>query len=232
MAVVPGSDFADRRVLRIPDPAERENLATFVARAVRLDPAAVIRLRRRGERYVSAWAATGFEALAVRTVVAALDVDDVTVGGDVVLAGLNGPGASGPIDLGYSMDSAWRTALPPQHGFVHVDDVPARSLVELAERGVRLATEHGSGHGPPAALLGQTVLTVTGNNEQVEVQMRVVFALTAMDFIPHAGDRADSRRIAAGEIVRVRATRTWLRLDARYGSVARRRGPGMPLLPR
>lgn len=35
--------------LRIPDPAERENLATFVARAVRLDPAAVIRLRRRGD---------------------------------------------------------------------------------------------------------------------------------------------------------------------------------------
>ncbi|MCM6777681.1 hypothetical protein NDR87_29500 [Nocardia sp. CDC159] len=224
-------EYSDQRVLQIRDPAERENLATFVARAIRLDPAAVIRLRRRGVNYVSAWAATGFEALAVRTVVAELGVGDVTVGGDLILSGLNGPDAGAPIDLGYSMDSAWRGALPPTTGFVHVDDVPARALVELAERGVELAAEHGSGHGPPASLLDQTVLTVTGGDEQVEVPMRVVFALTAMDFIPHSGDKADSRRITSTEIVRVRATRTWLRIDARYGSVARRRGPGMPLIP-
>ncbi|MGF6886052.1 hypothetical protein ABIA39_000019 [Nocardia sp. GAS34] len=213
--------------LRIPDPAERENLATFVARAVRLDPAAVIRLRRRGDRYVSAWAATGFEALAVRTVVGELGVDDVTAAGDVLLSGLQGPAANGRVDLGFSMDSAWRTALPPTSGFAHIDDVPARTLVELAERGAELASEHGSGHGPPASLLDQTVLTVTGEGDRVEVPMRVVFALTAMDFIPHAGERAEARRIAPGEIVRVRATRTWLRLDARYGSVARRRGPAL-----
>src|SRR6266568_5559661 len=135
--------------LHVPDPAERENLATFVARAVRLDPAAVIRLRRRGDRYVSAWAASGFEALAVRTVVAELGVDDITAGGDVLLSGLQGPAANGRVDLGFSMDSAWRTALPPATGFDHIDDVPARTLVELAERGVELAAEHGSGHGPP-----------------------------------------------------------------------------------
>ncbi|BCK57759.1 hypothetical protein [Nocardia wallacei] len=230
--MLPGFDRSDQRALRVPDPAERENLATFVGRAVRLDPAAVIRLRRRGDRYVAAWAATSFEALAVRTVVADLGVDDVTVGGDTLLSGLAGPGAGGPIDLGFSMDSAWRTALPPADGWVHVDDVPARSLVELAERGAEVAAEHGSGFGPPVSLLDQAVLTVTGGGQQVEVPMRVVFALTAMDFIPHSGDKADSRRIAPTEIVRVRAARTWLRLDARYGSVARRRGPGMPLTPR
>ncbi|MFJ1460609.1 hypothetical protein [Nocardia wallacei] len=230
--MMPGFDRSDQRALRVPDPAERENLATFVGRAVRLDPAAVIRLRRRGDRYVAAWTATSFEALAVRTVVADLGVDDVTVGGDTLLSGLTGPGAGGPIDLGFSMDSAWRTALPPADGWVHVDDVPARSLVELAERGAEVAAEHGSGLGPPVSLLDQAVLTVTGAGQQVEVPMRVVFTLTAMDFIPHSGDKADSRRIAPTEIVRVRAARTWLRLDARYGSVARRRGPGMPLTPR
>ncbi len=213
--------------LLIPDPAERENLATFVGRAVRLDPAAVIRLRRRDDRYISAWAATSFEVLAVRTVLGELGVDDVTAGGDVLLSGLRAPAPDGRIDLGFSMDSAWRTALPPVAGFTHIDDIPARSLVELAERGVELAAEHGSGHGPPASLLEQTVLTVTGAGERAEVPMRVVFALTAMDFIPHAGDRPDPRRIAPGEIVRVRASRTWLRLDARYGSVARRRGPAL-----
>ncbi|NEW35817.1 hypothetical protein GV791_25085 [Nocardia cyriacigeorgica] len=221
--------MTEQRVLYVGDPAERENLATFLGRALRLDQAAVVRLRRRDERLVSAWVATGFEALAVRTVVAELGVDDVTVGADLVLSGL----ASGsPIDLGYSMDSAWRGALPPVTGFSHVDDVPARTLVELAEQGADLAKEHGSGHGPPAALLDQTVLTVSGDAVQVQVPMRVVFALTAMDFIPHSGDRADSRRIPPDEIVRVRSSNTWLRLDARYGSVARRLGGGLPLTPR
>ncbi|WP_232331834.1 hypothetical protein [Nocardia puris] len=220
--------IGEQRVLHVADPAERENLATFLSRAVRLDPAAVIRLRRRGERFVSGWVATGFEALAVRTVVAELGVDDVTVGADLVLAGL---GTGSPIDLGYSMDSAWRGALPPADGFVHVDDVPARTLVELAERGAQLAKEHGSQHGPPASLLDQTVLTVSADDTEVRVPMRVVFALTAMDFIPHSGDKAEARRIPPTEIVRVRATATWLRIDARYGSVARRRSGSIPLLP-
>jgi hypothetical protein len=220
--------ISDQRVLEVADPAERENLATFLSRAVRLDPAAVVRMRRRGDRYVAAWVTTGFETLAVRTVVAVLGVDDATVGADQVLSGLS----SGlPIDLGYSMDSAWRGALPPDAGFEHVDDVPARTLVELAEQGAAVAKEHGSSHGPPASLLDQTVLTVSAGNAEVRVPMRVVFALTAMDFIPHSGDKADSRRIQPTEIVRVRATKTWLRLDARYGSVARRLGGGIPLTP-
>ncbi|GEM31179.1 hypothetical protein NN3_21860 [Nocardia neocaledoniensis NBRC 108232] len=220
---------SEQRVLHAPDPAERENLATFLTRAIRLDPAAVVRLRRRGSSLVSAWVATGFETLAVRTVTAELGVDDVTVGADAVLAGLR---TGHPIDLGYSMDSAWRGALPPTDGFTHVDDVPARALVELAERGADLAREHGGAHGPPASLLDQSVLTVTGADElTVDVPMRVVFALTAMDFIPHAGEKTESRRIQPAELVRVRATRTWLRLDARYGSVARRLGGGIPLSP-
>jgi hypothetical protein len=220
--------MSEQRVLEVSDPAERENLATFLSRAVRLDPAAVVRLRRRGVSLVSAWVATGFETLAVRTVVAELGVEDVTVGADMVLAGL--PSAT-PIDLGYSMDSSWRGALPPDDGFAHIDDIPARTLVELAEQGAALAKEHGSSHGPPASLLDQTVLTVSAADTHVQVPMRVVFALTAMDFIPHSGDKADSRRISPTEIVRVRATKTWLRIDARYGSVARRLGGAIPLTP-
>ncbi|MEV0293963.1 hypothetical protein [Nocardia sp. NPDC050710] len=220
--------IAEQRVLHVSDPAERENLATFLTRAIRLDDAAVVRLRRRGERHIFAWVITGFEALAARTVIAELGVDDVTVGADLVLAGLS---SGSPIDLGYSMDSAWRGALPPTEGFAHIDDVPARTLVELAERGAQLAKEHGSSHGPPASLLDQTVLTVSADQISVEVPMRVVFALTAMDFIPHSGDKAEARRIPPTEIVRVRATNTWLRLDARYGSVARRRGGGISLFP-
>lgn len=232
------------RALRIPDPAEREDLAAFVTQAVRLDDAAIVRLRRRGDGRVNAWAGTGFEALAVRACQAELGVDDTTVAGDVLLAGLEAGGER--IDLGFSLDSAWRGALPPTNGFVHVDDVPARVLVELAQRGVELAKEHSSKHGPPASLLDQEVIAVSagradpaGEPDRVAVPMRVVFALTAMGFIPFRGERSDPqldlgdgnsvRRIDPAEVVRVRATQAWLRLDARYGSVAKRRAGELPL---
>ncbi|HLS75882.1 MAG TPA: hypothetical protein VK083_03695 [Nocardia sp.] len=215
-------------VLDVADPGERANLSAFLGCALRQDEAAAVRLRRRGTRHVSAWVSTGFETLATRTVEGVLGVEDTTVGADLVQAGLR---AAGPIDLGYSMDSAWRGALPPADGFVHLEDVPARTLVRLSERGAALAKEHGGRHGPPSGLLDQTVLTVSAGEDRVEVPMRVVFALTAMDFIPHSGERAEAHRIDATEIVRVRATASWLRIDARYGSVARRRGGGFPIFP-
>jgi hypothetical protein len=56
--------------------------------------------------------------------------------------------------------------------------------------------------------------------------MRCVFALTAMGFLPQDADAIDS-----SEIVRVRILRAWLRIDARFGSVYRRRGdPAVVLL--
>jgi hypothetical protein len=49
--------------------------------------------------------------------------------------------------------------------------------------------------------------------------MRCVFALTAMGFLPQSSEAVD-----AEEIVRVRVLPAWLRIDARFGSVYRRRG--------
>ena len=59
--------------------------------------------------------------------------------------------------------------------------------------------------------------------------MRCVFALTAMGFLPQSsaaseGMGLDPQTVAADEIVRVRALPAWLRIDARFGSVYRRRG--------
>lgn len=89
-------------------------------------------------------------------------------------------------------------------------------MLELAQRGGELAREHGSAHGPPVSLLDQSVVTVDGvGGQQVDVPMRCVFALTAMGFIPASP--------AEDEPVRVRALPSWLRLDARFGSVYRHR---------
>lgn len=203
------------RGLIIPDDIVRRDLAVFVEHALRLDEAAVIRLRARSDGLVTAWVATGLDVLAVRVVDGRLSPDDLSCGADKLARGLREADASGYIDPGYPMDSAWRGGLPPDVGFTHLDDVPAAVLTDLASRGAGLAKEHSSAHGPPASLLDQDVLQVSSDDDVIGVPMRCVFALTAMGFMPESP--------GAEEIVRVRLSPTWLRIDARFGSVYRRR---------
>lgn len=199
--------------------AHRGDLATFVDHALRLDDAAVIRLRARSAGLLSAWVATGFDVLASRVVVGQVRPEDLSVGADALSRGLEAMDESGYVDPGFAMDSAWRGALPPESGFTHLDDVPARVMLDLAQRGAQLAKEHGSAHGPPVSLLDQEVVRVSSADVSVGLPMRCVFALTAMGFLPQSPEAID-----ADEIIRVRILPAWLRLDARFGSVYRRRG--------
>lgn len=209
----------DERGIWLDGAPHRDDLATFTERVLRLDDAAVIRLRQRADEYVVAWAATGFDVLASRVVGGRVKPADLAVGADALAAGLAAMAADGRVEPGFTMDSAWRGALPPETGFVHLDDVPARVVLDLAERGGALAKEHASAHGPPVSLLDQDVMAVSADGDSVGIPMRCVFALTAMGFLPQAGSA-----VSADEIVRVRASPTWLRIDARFGSVYRRRG--------
>ena len=202
----------------IPDITHRNDLAVFAERARRLDDAAVIRLRTRGDGLVGAWVATGFEVLAARLVAGSVRPTDVSCAADQLVMGLRAVDDSGYVDLGFPMDSAWRGVLPPETGFVHLDDVPVAVLVDLARRGADLAREHGSAHGPPASLLDQEVLQVGSGPSVVGVPMRCVLALAAMRFLPESTPENDA------DIVRVRVLPAWLRIDARFGSVFRRRG--------
>lgn len=204
---------------------QRTDLAAFVDRALRLDPAAIIRFRTRSEGLLTAWVATGFDVLASRVVVGEVRPGDLSAGADALARGLSAMDATGYVDPGFAMDSAWRGALPPETGFVHLEDIPARVMLDLAQRGSQLAKEHSSSHGPPVSLLDQEVVEVSSADVRVGVPMRCVFALTAMGFLPQSPDAVD-----AGEIIRVRILPTWLRLDARFGSVYRRRGDPALLL--
>ncbi|MCZ0729879.1 hypothetical protein [Mycolicibacterium iranicum] len=206
--------------------AHREDLATFTERALRLDEAGVIRLRERPDGMIVAWVATGFDVLASRVVAGRINPADLCAGADALQPALRAMAADGYVDPGFAMDSAWRGALPPETGFVHLDDVPARVVLDLAQRGMSLAKEHSSAHGPPASLLDQEVVAVTSEDHSVGIPMRCVFALTAMGFLPQPPslDRFDPESVSADEVVRVRATSAWLRVDARFGTVYRRRG--------
>jgi hypothetical protein len=207
------------RGIWLKDSTNREDLATFVERALRLDDAAVVRLREREGGLIAAWVSTGFDVLASRVVIGRVKPADLTAGADALAAGLTSMDPGGYVETGFGMDSAWRGALPPDSGFEHLDDVPAGVMLDLAQRGVALAKEHSSSHGPPASLLDQEVVAVSAGDASVGIPMRCVFALTAMGFLPQSGDA-----VAADEIVRVRVLPTWLRVDARFGSVYRRRG--------
>jgi hypothetical protein len=205
--------------LHITDPDDRGDLGTFVGRVVRLDQTAAVRLLGSASGRVTAWASTPFDVLATRSVPGTLEPADVTTYATTLLSALS-VDRSDTVDPGSG--GLWQGLLPPDDGWAVVDTVPAAELEGLTERGLVLAREHAGPLGPPASLLDQTVLTVTGAaGPPVRIPMRCLFALSGMGFVG-AGD--------AGETVRVSATSSWLRLDARYGAVVRRRITALPLL--
>ena len=207
----------DVTALEIPDPDERGDLGAFVGRVVRLDAVSTVRLRA-AAGVVTAWASTPFDVLATRSVHGSLDPSDVTVPASSLLTALSVERA-GVVDPGTG--GLWQGELPPVDGWSPVDTVPAEEIERLTERGLVVARENAGPLGPPTSLLDQNVLTVSaGAGPQVKVPMRCLFALSGMGFV--AG--------GAGDAVRVSATGTWLRLDARYGAVVRRRITALPLL--
>ncbi|MGH3933653.1 MAG: hypothetical protein ACRDS1_01490 [Pseudonocardiaceae bacterium] len=207
--------------LRVPDPVERDDLGAFVARVVRLDSAALVRLRSSRDDRLHAWAVTPFDTLVTRSVRGAVRPGDLTVRGSDLLAAVAVVGAT-VVDPGTAHDALWCSALPPQRGWREVDKVPAGVLTDLADRGVAVARGNRGPHGcPPTALLDQKVITVSGAGFDVGVPLRCLFALSGMGFV---GGHS------AAETVRVSATDSWLRLDARYGAVLCRRHTLLPLL--
>ncbi|GAA1874679.1 hypothetical protein GCM10009836_64770 [Pseudonocardia ailaonensis] len=211
--------------LRFAEPAERADLGAFTARLVRLDQSAAVRLRASrtvlGNR-VTAWAPTPFDVLATRSVAGTMEPDDLTLPGAVLLTALEIERAD---ELTLTPGGLFAGTLPPDDGWALVEDIPAAELETLTERGLALAREHGGPLGPPASLLDQTVLTVSGDSVKgkVAVPMRALFALSGMGFLGGADTGAVPGK------VRVSATGSWMRLDARFGAVVRRRVTALPL---
>ena len=117
----------------------------------------------------------------------------------------------------------WQGLLPPDEGWAVVDTVPAAELEGLTERGLALAREHAGPLGPPASLLDQTVLTVAGRGRAAGPDPAAL-PVRAVRHGVRRGGRRPARPCGC------RRPSSWLRLDARYGAVVRRRITALPLL--
>jgi hypothetical protein len=197
-------------------------LAPLIRRAVGLDPAALVRVRRAASR-VSLLVRLPFGVLAARTVEAAGPgaSGDTTVRGSELLAWLDGEQDEPP----QARDAQWRGGSPPSAGWRRVDRVPDSDIRPLVRSGALTLKEAAEREGVPGAqpreavadaLLDSVVLTVSGEGLSVEITLRTLSALTRMGFLPRGSHAAID---LAGR---------WVRVAAAYGSVyAERPGAGL-----
>jgi hypothetical protein len=191
--------------------AGRGDAGAFVARLLRLDGGAVVRLRPvRGA--VELWAMLPFRVLVTRLVAGEID-RDVTVRGSDLLLWLSTPDLPFPAPR----DQLWRWPLPPP-GAAAVEAVRGdeiRRVAAAASMTLRDAETHGVGGRPAGervvreALLDHVPIAVTSpSGQRVDVSQRLVQALVRMNFLDRDGEGS----------VTVRAVGGWIGLSATYGS--------------
>jgi hypothetical protein len=190
----------------------------FLARVVRLDPAALIRLRPYGEGAVALWTWLNVGALAVRVVAGTGPRDAVVAASALLDAPL---GAEVPLPP--RRDAEWRGPLPGT-GFRRLDELPADVVARLAAAGERTFREAAAGRSRSGAravtdaVLDHVAVAVTGPGaETADVPQRAVQALSSLGFV-------------GTDPVAVDVTAAWLRLVGTYGAVHLRRGTGLGVL--
>jgi hypothetical protein len=223
-------------------PAGRADAGAYLARLVRLDPAALVRLRPVASGVAQLWAMLPFGVLVVRRVPAD-DATDVTVAAAELLAtlsddrsvavgsGSGGSGGTGPVEP-RRRDEAWRWALPPARSEI-VERIPAAAITAVARaasRTLRAAVAEGVGGRRVGerivrdALLDHVAIVATGQaGVRAEVPQRLVQALVRMGFVQDIDDLVTESERS----VTVRSVGGWVGLDGSYGSAWYR--PSSPL---
>ncbi|MDO5669061.1 MAG: hypothetical protein Q4G50_03575 [Corynebacterium sp.] len=186
-------------------------LQSLVGRAVDLDASASARFRQLGDQ-VDVFVTTPFQVVAARRIEGEASRDGAVVAATALLDALR---TSSP-HIGPARDPNWPGALPPATGFQLLDEVPVDVVRDLADQGQALARQFSGPLGPPASLLDQTVLTVTGEAGTAEVPMRMIFTCTSLGLIPGFAAPMEVPRH-----LRVSISGRWVRIDAPFGTVYR-----------
>jgi hypothetical protein len=229
-----GTEREPTPAIRPASGADAADLAVFLSRVVRLDPAGLVRVRSGGDR-LTAYVRLPFGVLVSRSAGGHVSGSaaghgapaDVTVGAADLLAALDRAPVGEPVALPPVRDAAWRGALPPAADWQRLDAVPVavvRQIVRAGGEALRSAGPAGGTAGE--ALLYQDALTVSGAGRTVVLPLRVLSAASRMGFLGPAAAPATGTE----QIVVVSAAGTWARLAAAYGSAYHRSAPGLGVL--
>lgn len=230
--------------------AESADVGAFLARLVRLDPAAPIRLRPDGSTRIALWARLPWDVLVTRAVAGQCG-QDLTVGAADLLGRL----ANGELTLAHlaRRDDQWRGPLPPVP-VVRVDSLPAAELRRLDVAAARTLRALGHG-GADGRVVGQRVLrdalldhvpvTVSTERGQVPVPQRLVQAVLRMGFLaptdqstddPNTTESTGGRDMVTTaptggrDMVAVLTAGRWVGLAGAYGTAWHHRGDRLTVL--
>jgi hypothetical protein len=204
------------------------DVEAFLARLVRLDSQALVRVRATAERTV-VWGRVPWDVLVSRTVTG-LSATRAAAAGDVVVRAADWLASASTLTDVRSIarpDAAWRSPLPPS-GREVLEELPAdvvRSLGSAAADTLRIAETQGVGGravGSRAvrdALLDHVAIVVSAGPRRAEIPQRLVQAVVRMGFA------------AADEPVRVLGAGPWIGLAAAYGTAWWRPTVGLTLTP-
>lgn len=199
--------------------------AALARRVLRLDDAALVRVRNRaGERPVAEFFySTPLGCIiAVRLPGASVGPSDdgATVTAKECLAGLEADPRAG---IGQRLDLLWAGALPPQQGYTELDSVPGDALRSLHQA---FRAEAGRASGPaglPPSLLDQALLEVSAassgqgpaaSTARAVLTGRIIAALGAAGLI--AVPASDLKKL---DYLRVSVSPAWNRVDTIHGSL-------------
>lgn len=206
------------------------DVEAFLGRLVRLDPVALVRVRRTADRSTF-WGHVPWNVLVSRTVAGSFgaDGDMVVRARDWLAAGGDDTAVAGLL----RRDAEWRLALPPDERTV-IEAIPGaelRSLGAAAADTLRAAEAGGVGGravGARAvrdALLDHVAIVVSAGERQVKIPQRLVQAVVRMDFVGAGsapGEEGPVRVIRAGP---------WIGLAADYGTAWWREASGFGIAP-
>ncbi|MCW2641167.1 MAG: hypothetical protein JWP76_3473 [Dactylosporangium sp.] len=208
------------------EPASVADAGAYLARLVRLDAAALVRLRPAGAGALALWARLPFEVLVTRGVRADL-TDDATVRAADLLRALD----AGSGRLPPRHDAQWRWPLPPGAGRV-VERLPAGEVHRVgaaAETTLREAVASGvRGRAVGERVLRDALLdhvpvvVLTEDGTRVDVPQRLVQAVVRMGFLGPS---------PAGGEVEVRVAGGWIGLAGAFGAGWHRSSRGFEVRP-
>jgi len=193
-----------------------EAAGPFLARLVRLDPQAVVRLRSAADGTVALWARVPWGVLVTRRVPGQAPTD-VTVGAQALLSALT----EGDRQFPPARDRDWRWALPPGEGRP-VEFLPATTVQRLGTAAAEALAARRGRVGDRMlrdALLDHVPIVVSAGDERIPVRQGLVQAMLRMAFMNTDGQDQITVRIAG----------KWVGLAAEHGSVWLQSSPSLAI---